>query len=329
MDKRTEAALAPFISVVVPVYNAAPWLPAALESLQAQTFTDFEVLLVDDGSTDDSAAICAEWCEREPRFSLIRQANAGPSEARLTGIRAAKGEYLAFMDSDDLLAPGHLEQLAAAARQGHDLCSCGWQRFSGEPPRVELPNAPALRVVSAPGHLDALLHDKALGWGLWNKLYRRSLVQAVQWPVGVRHNEDLWANWRLFRGAQSLCICPAPTYLYRLNEASASSRPPTPRDLRDHMTVADAIRADAAGGPAEESAFAFHFEKMLFLYSMILRRADQTPYAEVKAELAERIRGDFARGMRSPRLAPAMKAAALLTRFGGPAYGLMCRTLLK
>ena len=319
----------PFISVVVPVYNAAPWLPAALASLCGQTFTDFEAVLVDDGSTDDSAALCADFCRREPRFALIRQANAGPSEARLTGIRAAKGEYITFMDSDDLLAPGHLEQLAAAARQGHDLCACGWQRFAGEPPRVELPEAPALRVVRAPDHLDTLLHDKTLSWSLCNKLYRRSLVQAAQWPEGVRHNEDLWANWRLFSGARSLCICPAPTYLYRLNEASASSRPPPPRALRAPMTVADAIRADAAGGPVEESAFAFHFEKMLFLYSMILRRADRRPYAEVKAELAGRIRGDFARGMRSPRLAPAMKAAALLTRFGGPVYGLMCRTLLK
>ena len=73
----------PFISVVVPVYNAAPWLPAALASLCGQTFTDFEAVLVDDGSTDDSAALCADFCRREPRFALIRQANAGPSEARL------------------------------------------------------------------------------------------------------------------------------------------------------------------------------------------------------------------------------------------------------
>ena len=93
------------ISVTVPVYNAEEWLRDALASLQAQTHSDFEVVLVDDGSNDGSPDICQEFCERDPRFRLIRQANAGVSAARNRGIEESRGEWIAFMDADDVMPP--------------------------------------------------------------------------------------------------------------------------------------------------------------------------------------------------------------------------------
>ena len=109
------AGQSPLISLVVPVYNAGAWLDEAMASIRRQSFEAFEVLLVDDGSTDDSAQKCSRVCAEDARFRLLRQKNAGPAAARLTGIRAASGQYFAFMDADDRLAPEHLARLAAGA----------------------------------------------------------------------------------------------------------------------------------------------------------------------------------------------------------------------
>lgn len=321
------AGQTPLISLVVPVYNAGAWLDEALACIRRQSFEAFEVLLVDDGSTDNSAQLCSRVCEEDGRFRLLRQKNAGPAAARLTGIRAAGGQYFAFMDADDRLAPEHLARLAAGAKAGHELCCTGWQSFTDRPPE-DVPEAEAPGWLAGPDHLDRLLHDQAIGWGLWNKLYSRRLIEAVKWPVGVRHNEDLWANWRLFAAADGLYFDPVPTYCYRLTEGSASRRTPTPEDLQDHWTVAQAILNEAEGTPSEESARAFHYEKMLYLYSMALRQKDMAPYRPLMKELAGHIRAEFGPAMGSPYLPRPMKAAAVLTRFGGPVYRALCRMLL-
>ena len=91
----------PLISVVVPVYNVRPWLRRCLDSVLAQTFTDWECILVDDGSTDGSGAVCDEYAARDPRFTVIHKENGGVSSARNAGLDAAKGEYIQFLDSDD------------------------------------------------------------------------------------------------------------------------------------------------------------------------------------------------------------------------------------
>ena len=105
------------ISVIVPIYNGGKWLLPALESLKGQSFTDFEVVMVDDGSTDESAKTCMEFAESDRRFRLISQTNAGVSAARNLGIEIAKGEWIAFMDADDVLPPDALELLFSHAME--------------------------------------------------------------------------------------------------------------------------------------------------------------------------------------------------------------------
>ena len=99
------------ISVVVPVYNSAPYLETCLRSLLAQTWQDWEAILVDDGSTDGSARLCDTWAKKEPRLRVIHQENAGVSAARNAGIAAARGDYLAFVDADDWVEPDYLQTL--------------------------------------------------------------------------------------------------------------------------------------------------------------------------------------------------------------------------
>ena len=104
----------PLISVVVPAFNAEAWIGATLDSVAAQTWPNLEILIVDDGSTDRTAAIAEAWCAREPRARLLRKANGGVSSARNHGIRAARGEWIAPIDSDDLWNPTRIEKMARA-----------------------------------------------------------------------------------------------------------------------------------------------------------------------------------------------------------------------
>src|SRR5919199_767079 len=121
----------PRISVVVPVYNVEPYLATCLDSLVAQTVDDFEVVMVEDGSTDNSPAIAAEYAERDARFRVLAQPNGGLGKARNTGSDAATGEFLSFVDSDDLLTPNALALLLGALDQtGSDFATGNVQRLT-------------------------------------------------------------------------------------------------------------------------------------------------------------------------------------------------------
>ena len=114
----------PIISVVVPVYQAQEYLRCCVGSILAQTFAAWELILVDDGSTDASGRICAEYAAREPRIRVIRQKNQGVSAARNAGMEAARGDFLAFVDSDDWVEPDFLQQLYEAIGNSQ-LSLCG------------------------------------------------------------------------------------------------------------------------------------------------------------------------------------------------------------
>ena len=125
------------ISVIIPVYNASGLLPDCLQSIALQTWTDLEVLLVDDGSTDDSAGICRSFCEKDSRFRLLQKENGGVSSARNLGLKEASGDYIAFVDADDWLCPGMLEHQAdCLEKDGSDMAMCGFQE-AGEAERKQ------------------------------------------------------------------------------------------------------------------------------------------------------------------------------------------------
>ncbi len=113
------------ISVIIPVYNVVEWLDKCMETIAKQSFLDFEVLLIDDGSTDDSDVLCNRWAEKDKRVRVIRQENAGPSAARNRGIREAEGDFLAFVDADDWVHKDFLKKLYdAAVRYDADMVEC-------------------------------------------------------------------------------------------------------------------------------------------------------------------------------------------------------------
>src|SRR3954453_20153701 len=182
----------PRVSVVVPIYNVEDYLEECLDSLAAQTFEDLEVVMVDDSSTDGSAAIAESFAARHPRFRLVRRAaNGGLSAARNTGIDAATGEFLAFVDSDDLVAPDAYEKLVGTLDQtGSDFATANAHRLFGTKTRqvgfLSRPMAKT-RLKTHITRQRTLLADRTA----WNKLWRRSFWDAhgLRFPEG-RTYED-------------------------------------------------------------------------------------------------------------------------------------------
>lgn len=205
------------ISVIVPVYKVETYLRRCVDSVLHQSFSDFELILVDDGSPDGCGAICDAYAREDARVRVIHRENGGLSAARNTGIDWAMSEsdsrYLCFVDSDDYVDRRYLEALLSAAEGlSCAVAVCGIQKTGGEP----LPGG----ALSEPRRMDAMDYycqdiQTAVAW---NKLYRKELFENVRYPVGRLH-EDEFTTYRLLYGAGPVAVVASPLYAYFQNPA--------------------------------------------------------------------------------------------------------------
>jgi CDP-glycerol glycerophosphotransferase len=236
----------PRISVIVPVYNVEAYLAECLDSLLAQTVGDLEVVMVDDGSTDGSAAIAEDYAARDARLRLVRQDNHGLGHARNTGLTAAGGEYLAFADSDDLVPPdGYERLLRSLERTGSDFATGNIHRFTSErtwPAQFLRKTFLRSRRRTHVSRFPWLLVDRMAQ----NKLWRRSFwdAHAFRFPEGVVH-EDIPVVIPAHFLARSVDVLRRPVYLYRQREGgeqSITQRRTELRTLRDRLAAIESAR---------------------------------------------------------------------------------------
>jgi len=206
------------VSIIVPVYNVAAYLPACLESIRVQTWREIEVILVDDGSTDESLSLCRAAAERDARFRVIHQQNAGVSAARNAGLAAATGQYLQFVDGDDRLLSNATEVLVhAALSTGTDLVIARFYRVSGQRQALQ-GHIRGRRVLTRTEFAEEMVKAPAnFYYGvLWNKLYRRSIVEAHQLrcPEELSWCEDFLFNLEYVRYATTFYALRTPVYYY-------------------------------------------------------------------------------------------------------------------
>lgn len=220
------------ISVIVPVYRVEKYLPACIDSILNQTFTDFELILVDDGSPDRCPEICDETAKRDARVRVIHQANQGLSAARNAGIEAARGAWLSFVDSDDFVAPDFLETLHdAAVRAGADCALCGVQLTDEAGEKIGQPLSMADGVRTGRSILETLCRASEITYLVaWNKLYRRDVFQTLRYPVGMQ-NEDTYLAAELFDTVQTVICVSKPMYFYRQRADSIMHTAVTTRNL--------------------------------------------------------------------------------------------------
>jgi CDP-glycerol glycerophosphotransferase len=212
------------LSVVVPVYNVAPYLDECLASIAAQYHDRLEVIMVDDGSTDDSGAIASAWAERDKRFVLVTQKNAGLGAARNTGTRHATGEYLMFVDSDDVLPPYATELLISSIETtGSDFASGNVLRLTSRGVHQSALHKTAFATTSLRTHVSkqsSLMDDRTA----WNKVFRRSFWDAhkLAFPEGVLY-EDTPVIVPAHVLAKSVDVLDVPVYYWREREGADKS----------------------------------------------------------------------------------------------------------
>jgi glycosyltransferase involved in cell wall biosynthesis len=213
------------ISIIVPVYNAEKTLRQCLDSILAQTFTDFECILVDDGSTDTSSEICDEYAQKDSRIQVLHKLNEGVSAARNDGIKAARGEYIAFVDSDDYILPemyGLLFENIENERK--EVVCCGYTHRNKD--YLASPNFYGVcSMAQAVYHLEQC----ELFGLIWNKLYLARIINEnnLCFPVGQIFGEDIFFNLRYFALINSFCLVNKALYVYCENEQSISKGRPS------------------------------------------------------------------------------------------------------
>lgn len=208
----------PLISVIIPVYNVIEYLEQCLQSVQKQTYTNLEILLVDDGSSDGSERICDAYAEADSRFRVIHQKNAGASTARNRGMDEATGEFLAFLDSDDWLEPDAYEclQKTQEREQADIVWALGKRMF-----RTELNVKPkeTCTVLEGKDILDTYILDERkdppVQKALWDKLYRRSVIGELRLPERIITGEDGVFNTKVFCRAKKAVFLSHVIYHYR------------------------------------------------------------------------------------------------------------------
>lgn len=236
----------PLISVIMPVYNVEKYLPACLNSLLAQTFSDFELICVNDGSTDSSAQILADFAAKDKRIKIINQENKGLSAARNTGFAHAQADWIYFIDSDDAAHPQLLEiAYAAAQKYQADMVCFGYQRHNGETPEIQHyhPENIAGEVITDPLH--RLLKKKKfrLHFNVWSKLYKRDLIKDIAFVEGMNF-EDYPFTYRLAAQYPKTVLLREKLYFYTYNPQSISRKPYTVKNIRDYQAGINDIYAD-------------------------------------------------------------------------------------
>lgn len=235
------------ISVIIPVYNLEKYLARTLDSVLAQTYKNLEIILVNDGSADESPAIMEYYASLDSRIKTIHKENGGVTSARLSGVGAATGDWIGFVDGDDLIEPEMFERLIKnALHYQADISHCGYQMvfpsrvdyYYNTAKLVEQDHTTGLRDLIAGGFVEP---------SLWNKLFRRNLFDglAKKMDLSIKINEDVLMNYWLFKAANRSIFEDICLYHYIVRAGSAANSRLNTHLLCDPLKVTKAILEDA------------------------------------------------------------------------------------
>ena len=314
------------ISVIVPVFNSERWLGECIESILAQSYRDIELLLVDDGSTDMSATICDRYADSDNRVRVFHTGNCGPAAARNFALDRIRGEFICFVDSDDILLPDALRNLHSIAdRTGAGIVegriikqyALRQKDYAGLPEPSEIS-------FSADAAIESCLYQGRLRNGPWSKLFRRNLFDGVRFREGIIY-EDLDLIYRLHDIAGHTVYTSAPVYFYRKVKSSITNTFNTRRldvlDVVKRMERYIALRHPGLLPAAHDRALSANFN---IFWLATAHRADMPGTLDRCWDEIRRLR----RGsLTNPKVRAKNKAAIILSYLGRTAFSIVCRCI--
>lgn len=242
-------AAEPLVSVVIPVYNVSRYLPECLESVMRQTYRNLDIVVIDDGSTDGGGKICDRFARKDVRIRVFHTENRGLSAARNHGIVNARGDYVAFVDSDDWIEANMIETLMKAMIQNNADIAAAWYIMEYKGGRPVAPSADgSMRIFRGEEILYAFINLPVAN-AVWNKLYRIGLFKDIRFPEG-RNYEDIATTWKrmkfLSENGGTLALLSARLYHLRMRKSSISHM----RTLSNYTDCWEAFREQYEGLPA-------------------------------------------------------------------------------
>lgn len=280
------------VSVVVPVYQVAEYLHRCVDSILRQTYAELQVILVNDGSTDGSAAICDAFRLKDARVDVVHQANAGLSAARNRGIDLARGEWVTFVDSDDWIHPDMISRLLAVVDENTDIVVGRFERVEQEVRDSPVPSAGApKRVTSREALVSFLGAQHTMLTISCAKLYRSHLLSGVRFPEDRLH-EDEFTTYRLLGAARQVALVDEPLYYYFFNPHSITGSGLTIRHRRD---IAEAFEEQVAYLGKVDSSLAAQgrahlLRKQAQLHQALVQAGEQTEADAVRTSMRENLR---------------------------------------
>lgn len=233
------------ISIIIPVYNISTYLDSAIESVVYQTYKNIEIILIDDGSTDDSSSICDKWARKDKRVKCIHQKNSGVSVARNIGFENSTGDYILFVDGDDEIAADMCEKMVTKLRDDRaDMCYCGYLNiFHNETVQV----IPENKILVKNDIIRELITEVSFFTAIWNKLFCRTVLidskgNFIPFSRGIYVGEDaLWLS-KVLKNAERVTSLPESLYYWKRREDSATHGNTKIRTDPKYLTVLDAYK---------------------------------------------------------------------------------------
>lgn len=278
------------ISVIVPVYNSGQYLWNCLSSIAEQTYTDLEIICVNDGSTDNSADILKEFSQQDHRFHVVNQENLGVSAARNRGLELARGEFITFVDSDDEIEPIMYQTLLDLADMyDADITHCGYKKIELDRTARDIGGTSVLLVQNAIESIRCLITGKYFVGGTCTKLYRHTLISQIKFDENLKINEDVLFNFEAFYKSKCNVFYDVPLYHYYERDGSSCSRTKHLKKSLDCLRVAEQIYETCLNTELKKEAANKLFNNLTGSYRAYLF-SDRMNSVYERKEIANRIK---------------------------------------
>lgn len=208
------------ISVIVPIYKVEDYLNKCIESIVNQTYSNLEIILVDDGSPDSCPQICDEWAKKDSRIKVIHKENGGLSDARNAGMRVASGEYISFIDSDDYISLDFIQTLLSVMKTEHsEIVECSVVKFYEDGKIDVYSDDMAVISFDAEMALSGLISEEPFHQHVWNKLYKAEIAKGFPFAVGKLNEDEFW-TYQVFGSAKRVTKVNKTMYFYLQRSSS-------------------------------------------------------------------------------------------------------------
>mgnify|MGYP003187277262 CR=1 FL=1 len=316
----------PLISVILPIYNVEDCLPRCIESVIRQTYTNLEILLVDDGSSDGCGKICDKYAKEDNRIRVIHKSNGGLSDARNQGAQIASGQYITFIDSDDYVTDTYVEYLFNLLEKYHtrmSLCTHTIVFESGKNIKI---GQGGDEIQTSEQCLERMLYDDVINTSAWAKLYEAEMVRRFPYPVGKLF-EDIATTYKFFMSCDKIACGYENHYFYMLRNTSIVYQKFNSKKM-ELLEMTDIMAGNVIKEYPQLSR-ALERRQVYARFSTLNQMQDVTGYQEEKRMLIQYIKQHKACIIENPKAPKRDKLALLVLSMGYPLYRLCWKIVGK